>query len=128
MTVDLGLLLLRVGFGGIMLLIHGMGKAFSFGQLALVFPDPLHIGSTASLALACFAEVLCAAFVMLGLATRLAVIPLIINMSVAIIMVHAGDGGAKKELAVVYLIAFVTIGISGPGRLSLDSAFGWFKR
>jgi putative oxidoreductase len=127
MFLDLALLVLRVGFGGLMLFGHGLGKLMSFSDLSRVFPDPLHVTSPVSLALTCFSEVLCAGFVMLGFATRLSVIPLIINMLVAFVLVHAGDPWSKRELAVVYLIPFITIALAGPGRLSLDSVFGWFK-
>ncbi len=121
MRTDLGVLILRVATAGTMLFSHGMGKLHNFTNLAGVFPDPLHLGSSTSLVLAIFAEVVCSVFVMIGLATRLACIPLIITMLVAILVIHAADPWDKKEFAFLYLIPFVTIALVGPGRFSLDN-------
>ncbi len=76
--------LLRVVAGSLMLMNHGLDKLMHFADKAGRFADPFGIGSTTSLALTVFAEFFCAAFIILGLFTRLAVIPLIIAMSVAL--------------------------------------------
>ena len=47
---SVGLLLHRVVFGGFMLVGHGWGKLMSFNEKAAGFPDPLGIGSSASMA------------------------------------------------------------------------------
>ena len=119
-----GLLILRLAFGGFMLFGHGWGKLTSFNDAAGNFPDPLGIGSGLSLGLAVFAEVVCAALVMLGLATRLAVVPLAITMAVAALIVHGTDPFAGKELALCYLAAYVLLFFTGAGSLSLDALFG----
>lgn len=115
------LLLLRLGAGGTMLFAHGLGKLTSFGEKASTFPDPLGVGNTLSMALAVFAEFFCAALVVLGLGTRLALIPLITTMLVAMLLVHGGDPWARKEPAFVYLIMFGTLLLAGPGRWSVDA-------
>src|SRR5687768_16117236 len=83
---DFGPLVLRVGLGLGILLLHGWKKAqllMGWGgwtaanekaRLAGLakFPDPLHIGSQLSLGLAVFAEVVCAALLIIGLCTRFA--------------------------------------------------------
>ena len=99
------LLVLRVAFGAMMLLGHGLSKLLGFGRMADSFPDPIGLGSQVSLVLAIGAEVGCALLVMLGFATRIATIPLIITMLVAMFLVHGGDPWAKRELAAVYLRA-----------------------
>jgi putative oxidoreductase len=118
---SIGLLVLRVGSGGLMLVGHGMGKLTGFGNLASTFPDPLGVGSTLSLVMAVFAEVVCSAAVILGFATRLAVVPLVVTMVVAAMIVHSADPFQTKELAIVYLVFFVTIFFTGPGRYSVDA-------
>lgn len=46
---DLSLLLLRICFGGLMLVNHGMGKFYKlFGDDPIKFGDPLGIGMEAS--------------------------------------------------------------------------------
>ncbi|HEU4473112.1 MAG TPA: DoxX family protein, partial [Flavisolibacter sp.] len=71
-------LLLRVGVGSLMMIQHGLDKLMHFAQKAPRFSDPFNIGSTTSLSLVVFAEFFCAAFIILGLFTRLACIPLVI--------------------------------------------------
>jgi putative oxidoreductase len=121
---SIGLLVLRVGLGAMMIYGHGFGKLMHFSERAAKFSDPLHIGSQNSLALAVFAECLCSALVILGFATRLAVIPLITTMGVALLLHHADDPWNKKELAAVYLVPFVALLFTGPGRYSLDAKLG----
>lgn len=118
---DLGLLLLRVCAGATMLGAHGWKKLSRFAELSETFPDPLGVGSTTSLALAVFAEVGCSALIVLGLFTRLAAIPSAFTMVVAAFVIHADDPWNKKELALAYLVVFVTLALTGAGRFSLDA-------
>ena len=125
---SLGLLLFRIVFGGFMLIGHGWGKLMSYGEMSANFPDPLGIGNALSLGAAVFAEVVCSALVVLGLATRVAVLPLVFTMAIAAFVVHGGDplfmgGGAAKEPALIYLCAFALLYFTGPGRFSIDKLF-----
>ena len=104
-----------------MMMVHGWSKAESYGERAATFPDPLGVGHETSLALAIFGELVCAALLLPGLATRLAAIPYAFTMVVAGLIVHAGDPWERKELALLYLVVGVVILIAGPGRLSLDA-------
>src|SRR5215218_696537 len=113
-------LVLRLGAGSLMMVQHGLDKLMHFAQKAPKFADPFHIGSTTSLSMVVFAEFFCAAFVILGLFTRLACIPLVIAMSVALFSAHQGDFFGKGEMAGVYLIAFLAILVMGPGKASID--------
>jgi putative oxidoreductase len=122
-TRDIGLLVFRVVFGGLMLIQHGYSKLTGFSEKAAAFPDPIGVGSEVSLAMAVSAEFFCAALVVVGLATRIAAIPLIITMAVAAFYIHGADPLADKELALLYGTAFLTLFLSGPGRLSLDRVF-----
>ncbi len=118
---DIAILLLRFGFGVLMILNHGWPKLMRFfADGPLKFGDPLGIGIPASLTLATFAELVCSALVILGLYTRLAVIPLVITMIVAAFVANFGQPLPKIELALTFLIAFTTIGLTGPGWYSLD--------
>lgn len=125
---DIGLLILRVGIGAFMLVAHGWGKLAGFGELAGVFPDPIGLGSTVSLSLAIFAEVLCALLIVFGLGTRFAAVPLVVTMVVAAFVVHADDPWAKKEFALLYAIPFLTLIFTGGGRFALDSLIRWKKK
>ncbi len=114
------MLVLRVGTGSLMLMNHGLDKLMHFSQKAGGFADPFGIGSTASLSLAVFAEFFCSVFIILGLFTRLACIPLIINMAVALFIAHKGDFFGKGELAGLFLVCFVALLFTGPGKVSVD--------
>ena len=118
------MLVLRVGAGVLMLVNHGLDKLLHFSSQSHHFADPFHIGPVPSMALAIFAEFFCAAFITMGLFTRLACIPLIINMSVALFYAHGGDFFGKGELAALYLTIFVTLLFTGPGKVSLDRFIG----
>jgi putative oxidoreductase len=126
-SADLGLLVLRLWLGLSLLILHGWAKLTGFPKLSKEFPDPLGVGSTASLALAVFAEVLCALLLALGLFTRFAALGLMVTMGVAFFLVHKASlemGPGSGELAYIYLAGFVTVFIAGPGRFALDRAKG----
>lgn len=119
---DLGLLVLRVWLGLSMLLLHGWSKLQGIAEKSASFPDPLGVGSAMSLNLVVFAEVLCALLLVVGLAARFALVPLVITMAVAFFVIHGGVlvGEGNGEMAFIYLAGFVALLIAGPGRYSLD--------
>jgi putative oxidoreductase len=114
-------LVFRVGAGSLIMIVHGLDKIMHFAQKAHKFADPFHIGSTTSLSLVVFAEFFCAAFIILGLFTRLACIPLIIAMAVALFSIHKGDFFGAGESAGLFLTCFLALLFTGPGKVSLDS-------
>lgn len=116
---DEALLLLRITFG-VMMMVHGWSKFAKFSDLSGVFPDPFGMGSTMSLSMAIFAELGCSLLLIVGLGTRLALVPLIVTMLVAIFIAHGADPWSKKELAATYLSVYAVLMASGPGRYSLD--------
>jgi putative oxidoreductase len=118
----LALLLLRVWFGLLIAFGHGWGKLTTFSERADSFADPLGVGSPVSLGLTIFAEFFCSLALALGLISRAVVIPLIITMAIAALVIHSDDPFARKELALLYLGAFLTIFITGPGKYSIDGA------
>lgn len=114
------LLVLRVAVAAFML-VHGYQKLqYLTSGTPIQFVDLFGIGTTASLALAIFAEFFCSMLVLIGFATRLAVLPLIVTMLVAIFMVHAADAFDKKELAYHYLVVYLFLLVSGSGKYSID--------
>lgn len=124
--IDLALLLLRVWFGLLLLIKHGLDKAMNFNRLSAHFANPFHIGSTPSLLLVLFAEVVCALLVVLGLWTRAAAAIVVINLSVAFAFAHHFQlfGQRSGELAFAFLGAFLALCIAGGGRWSVDGLRG----
>src|SRR5687767_3689580 len=119
-ALSFALLLLRLGAGSAMMIKHGLDKLTNFADKSGQFADPFGIGPTASFALTVFAEFFCAALIILGLFTRLAVISLIFAMSIALFYAHGGDFFGKGELAGLFLTVFTTLLFTGPGKISLD--------
>jgi putative oxidoreductase len=120
---ELGLLILRGWLGLTMLINHGIPKLMKFNELSASFPDPLGVGTKVSLLLAVFAEVLCAALLVVGFFARFAALSLAVTMGVAFILVHKAalaPGPASGELAFVYLAGFLALVFTGAGRYSVD--------
>lgn len=122
-AIHFALLLLRVGAGAFML-THGYPKLQKLLAGDFQFADPFGLGPGISLGLAVFAEFFCSILLILGLGTRLAAIPLIVTMSVAAFIAHSADPFARKEMALLYLLSFVVLLFSGPGRISADQLLG----
>ncbi len=120
---DLGILILRVSMS-ILMLSHGFPKLMKlFSGAKIAFPDPIGIGATGSLTLAVFSEFFCSLLILVGFKTRFAAIPLAITMFVAAFVVHGADPFGRKEKALVYLISYIFLFITGSGRFSLDAIF-----
>ena len=85
---DLGLLFLR-GSGALFLLwVHGLPKLLDYsGQLKLI-EDPFHLGGQVTLLLAIFAEVLCPLLIIAGVLVRLACLPILAVLVIALLVVH----------------------------------------
>ncbi|MGB4815327.1 MAG: DoxX family protein [Ferruginibacter sp.] len=120
---DVAILILRVA-SGVLMMNHGYGKLIHFSEYKVKFMSFMGLGQTTSLLLVVFAEFFCALFIVLGLFTRFAVIPLIIAMCVALFMAHSGDFFGDGEKATLYIGAFVNLLLVGPGRFSVDRLFG----
>jgi len=118
-TYHIGLLLLRLGFSGLML-THGLPKLMNLVQGNLEFSDPLGIGAVPSLILTVIGEAICPLLIIIGYKTRLAAIPAAITMAVAAFIVHGADPIGTKEKALLYLFAFVVIALTGAGKYSAD--------
>ncbi|GMU95788.1 DoxX family protein [Ignavibacterium album] len=117
---DFALLLLRTVSSAIMLFAHGLPKLNRLLAGEITFADPLGIGITFSLVLAVFSEFFCSVLIIAGLFTRVSLIPLIITMFVAGFVHHSADPFAQKEKALLFLLIFVFLFITGPGRYSLS--------
>ncbi|QOI95972.1 MAG: DoxX family protein [Flammeovirgaceae bacterium] len=116
---DAGLLLLR--FFSAFLMYYGYDKLINFSEKAAYWPDPLHVGGGVSLGLTIFAELVCPVFIILGLQMRLALVPAILNMCFAILIGHAGQPFLAREHAFSFLVPFVVLFFTGPGKYSLDA-------
>jgi putative oxidoreductase len=125
---DFGLLAVRLLSGG-MMLTHGIPKFDRlFGEGPVKFADPFGLGPEISLGLVLFAEVGCSLLVMAGFKTRWATFPLLFTMLMAAFYAHGSDPFSDKELSLTFFTLFLSILISGGGRLSVDQAIGGRKK
>ena len=118
------ILIVRVTISLFMIINHGLTKLMNFPSKVQHFIDPFHIGSQWSLVLVVFAEVVCSIFLLLGLFTRLTLLPLITTMSVALFIVNWNKGWSESELSAIYLTVYLFILMVGPGKYSVDAAMG----
>lgn len=112
------ILCLRIFFG-ILFFTHGVDKMINFNELSYTYPSVFGLGSYMTLMLAIFCEFCCSLFLIAGLIVRIIVVPMIISMAVAFFDIHDAMF-PEGELALIYLIMFTVLFITGPGRYSLD--------
>jgi len=109
-----GLLFLSTGWGK----VHNIPKVTHFFE-TLGIPAP---GFHA--VLVGYSELLCGAALVIGLLSRLATIPLIVSMTVALLTAKRGDIHGLFDLVgqdeFTYLVVLVMIAVLGPGRIALD--------
>ena len=120
--VSLSMLILRVSFA-LLMIPHGYEKLRSFMSGNHDFPDPLHVSPIVSQGLTVFAEFFCSILLILGLFTRPALIILIGCMAVIAFILQWNDPLGDKEHAILYLIGYITIFLTGAGKYSLDAKF-----
>ena len=118
---DIALLIARINYGVLMAWLHGRDKIrpsqkMIDGVAAMKFPMP-----TVFAWLAALSECAGAAFIVIGLFTRLSATFLTIVMGVAVCMVHWNDSLKAKELALLYLGAWILLMVIGAGRFSVDA-------
>lgn len=125
-ATDVALLFLRIAVSALML-THGYPKIVTlFGPEEISFADPFGLGAGITLALAVFAEFICSILVILGLGTRLAVIPLMLTMLTAFLIIHSDDPFQRQELPILYFSIYTFLLITGAGKYALD--YYWLKR
>ena len=117
-AVSFLLLLIRLFFG-ILFFMHGLDKLTNFSELSLTYPSVFGFGSYMTLMLAIFCEFACSMFLLVGLMTRIILIPMILSMAVAFFDIHDGIM-PEGELSLIYLIVFFGLFLTGPGRYSVD--------
>ncbi|WP_426206299.1 DoxX family protein [Pseudomonas sp. TWP3-1] len=119
-ALSLGLLFLRVTGGLFLLWIHGLPKLLDFTAQLQLIEDPFHLGAHLTLILAIFAEVVCPLLIVAGVLARLACLPILFVLLVALLVVHPQWSVAEGQFGWLLLIIFTTVFIAGPGRLALN--------
>jgi putative oxidoreductase len=129
-NLSLGILLVRIIIG-VLMAFYGYQKLINFETMAASdfwAKEVSFLGMTgkAPLALTIFAEFFCSLFLIIGLFTRLSLIPLLICMGYIIAcvakfeVIYSGDNGIEVNTAFVYFVIYLGIYFTGPGNYSLD--------
>jgi putative oxidoreductase len=109
---------------GLVFLSTGWGKVHNVEKVTEFFTS-LHIPAPGLNAVVVgWSELLCGAALVIGLFTRLATIPLMVSMVVAILTAKRGDIHGFFDLIAfeetTYVLVLVMIAILGPGSISVD--------
>lgn len=109
---------------GLLFVSTGWGKVHDIPKVTSFFAS-LHIPAPGfNAVLVGYSELLCGAALVVGLLTRLATIPLIVSMVVAILTAKLGDLHGLFDLVgfdeFTYLVVLVMIAVLGPGTISVD--------
>ena len=106
-------------FFGVLFFMHGLDKMTNFNALSVSYPSVMGLGSYTTLMIAIFCEFACSLFLMVGLLTRIVLIPMIVAMAVAFFDIHDGMM-PEGELSFIFMIVFLVLLMTGPGRYSAD--------
>lgn len=129
-NIDFGLLIIRLTIGFLMA-FYGLHKLQHFNEMAssgFWMKDVNLFGLTGKvpLALTIFAELFCSLFLILGLFTRLSLIPLLFCMGFIVVVMNKfeivsnGDNGMELNSAFTYLMIYLALFLMGPGKYSVD--------
>ena len=120
MNTDIATLVLRLLFGGLFI-YYGYMKLDMYSQYAGMFPDYLGLGAKPTYILVSCCELIGGILLVLGLFTRLAIIPIFIIMVVVYFVTHKKDVFTAKQLEFFYMFICILVFILGGGRYSLDA-------
>ena len=123
---NLSRLFLRL-FAGVMILQIGMNQMVRFDEFGAYYSTMGMNGDTMVEVLIA-AEMICSVLIVLGLFTRVAILPRLVIMGLATNMLMQGDGNGASAmfgmmpvmLPILFCGVLVYFGISGPGKISLD--------
>lgn len=101
--------------------VHGMKKfRISNGQKEHV-PNPLQLPEKLNALVATFSDTLVPIFVVLGIGSRLVLLPSISVTAIGYFIVHRYDNIEVKDVPYMYTLAMLFLWVLGPGTYSLDS-------
>jgi len=100
--------------------VHGMKKFRGDGGGPENVPNPLHLPQKLNNMVATLSDTVVPVFVILGLATRLAVLPTLGVTAIGYFIVHRNDPIAIRDVPYIYTLCFLLLLLTGPGTISLD--------
>jgi putative oxidoreductase len=109
---------------GLLFLSTGWGKAHSLDKVTKFFIELKIPMPALNAVVVAYSELICGALLVIGLFTRLATVPLIVSMVVALLTAKLADIHGVFDLVgaeeFTYLCVLMMLAVIGPGKLSLD--------
>ena len=118
-----GLLFMRVMAALLLLFIHGLPKLLNWSGELQRIEDPFGLGAPLTLGLAVFAEVVCPLLLLLGVAARLACLPVLAVLLVALVVVHSDWTLEQGQFAWLLVALYGGLALTGPGAYSVSGYF-----
>jgi putative oxidoreductase len=119
--LHLPLLVFRVLLSLELIYAHGLKKLRIGVSEIEQIPNPLHLPETVNVVLATSAILIFPIFVVLGLFTRIAVLPILSVTLIGYFVLHYHDAPLVKDTPFMYSLSFLLIFFLGAGKYSLDN-------
>lgn len=116
----LTLLVFRIAVSVELMLAHGLKKIGVGVHEAEVVPNPLHLPQALNQLFAEAANLFFPVMVIIGLFTRLSVLPTLAVTLTGYFVVHLHDPVIEKDMPFMYSLAFLLLFSFGPGKYSID--------
>ncbi|PSL31027.1 DoxX family protein [Chitinophaga ginsengisoli] len=120
------LLVYRVLLSAELIYAHGLKKMGVGVAEAEVIPNPLHLPEAFNSLFADAANLVFPLFVIVGLFTRIAILPILAVTLTGYFVLHFHDAPLIKDTPYIYSLNYLLLLVMGPGRYSLDAYI--FKR
>ncbi|MHC0445339.1 DoxX family protein [Flavobacterium sp. 3-218] len=117
---NVALLVFRIAISAELIYAHGLKKIGIGTAMAEVVPNPLGFSETFNQAFATTANLVMPLFIILGLMTRLATLPILAVTLTGYFVLHFNDPILVKDVPLVYSLCFLLICFTGAGKYSMD--------
>lgn len=114
------MLLFRLALSLELIFVHGLKKVGVGVEMAEHVPNPLHLSEQLNQYFATGANLVAPLFIIAGLFTRLAILPILAVTLTGYFILHWQDALLVKDVPFMYSLAFGLILILGPGKYSID--------
>ncbi|WP_308992424.1 DoxX family protein [Mariniflexile litorale] len=119
--VHAALLFFRIIVSLELIIVHGFKKIGIGVEVSEMVPNPLGLPEGINEFLAISANIGFPVFIILGVFTRLSVLPILAVTLTGYFILHAHDALLIKDVPFMYSVFFLFILIIGPGKYSIDA-------
>ncbi|OYQ32081.1 DoxX family protein [Flavobacterium cyanobacteriorum] len=123
LNFDVAMLLFRVAVSVQLIVVHGLKKIGVGTGIAETVPNPFGLPEALNQYFAIASNLVFPLFVIIGLFTRLACLPVLAVTLSGYFVVHWNDPLLVKDVPFMYSLCFLFIAAVGGGRYSVDAYF-----